>query len=312
MQRLLKSRNIANVNHSDEVRRVLVELGLKTKKFTENDMDTAISTLEGSEDQKEIKSIWKSLEKIKIDVKFGKRWGAIREILLSDKPNKSKIGRKYGLKHSILHHYINRYLRFGLLGLISKEEGPRDRYTATIRKEVEVIRAWENGMRDREISEDGIMNINTVRKVLKRYKLGRTTKKFETLRKEFAEQRSGRFLIPPHIEPYENNYIDKEFVRWVDELKEKPLPICMPGFLMMAPVIDKLNLQNWIHHLGISKQDGFGISRILLVDVGRKILGLENIKKLDKCTDKGLPAGCGLQKLQIVEMSVKSHMPRII
>jgi len=297
VQRLIKSRNIANVNHPDEVRRVLAELGLKTNKFTENDIDAAISALSGTEDQKEIKSIWKSLEKIKTDAKFEKRWDAIREILLSDKPNKSEIGRKYDLKHSILHHYINRYLKFGLFGLISKEEGPKERYTATIQKEIEVIKAWENGMRDREISEKEIMNINTVRKVLKRYKLKRTTKKFKTLREDFVKQRAGRYIIQPYIEPYENNYIDKEFVQWTSELKEKPLSICMPGFLMMAPIIDKLNLQNWVQHLGISKQMGFEIFHILLVDIGRKILGLENIKQLDTCTDKGLAAGCGLQRL---------------
>ena len=297
IQMLLKDRGIVDMNDPRSVQRTLRRLRLKTDGFKEDDVNEAISLLEGTGDQREIKAIHESLEKIKDDPKFEMRWEAIREILLSDNPNKSEIGKKHGLGRSMLHHYLNRYLRFGLLGLIDKKAGPKHRYITTIKREVEVVREWEKGMYGKEISKNINMNLRTVREVLKKYKLKRTTKKFAVIKEEVMGQRRAYYTAPVSADPHENNYIDKEFVQWVDELKKESCPICMPGFLIMAPVIDRIGMQNWVRHLGILKQDGFGMFHILLVDIGRKILGLETIENLDTCTDKGLAVGCGLSRV---------------
>jgi hypothetical protein len=293
-------------NDPKQIWREIEHAGLKGIK----DYDHALKILEPDKDQLKAESFRKTLGTTTYHPPRGKsleaflsnepvqcRWEAIREALLRPDLPKSEVAQKHGINRPTFYEFINRYLKFGILGLFTPPLGPRADYVCTPPKECEIIQLWEQHKYAKEVAKHAGLALSTVKKIYQRFRLKKSAKTLKQIREELRSSKYVELERGAPRDPYLENYIDRCCVQFIQGLEKVPINICMPGALLMAPFIAELRLDRLIHRLGLTKQHGFSMFQIFLVDVNRKLLGLKNISQLDSVTDRSLALGCGLAQL---------------
>ncbi len=274
------------------------------------DYDRAVQIIEPDEDQLKAQAFRETLKEHSYrppkgngpqaflsDEAFQCRWEAIRESLLRADRSKTEIAQKHEINRSTFYEFMKRYLKFGLLGLFTPPLGPRTDYVCTPPKECEVIQLWERYTYANRVAKHADLPLSTVKKIFRRFGLKQSAQSLKEIRKKLRLQKYVALERGVSGDPYLENYIDQRFVRFIEELERMPLNICMPGAILMAPFVAELRLDRLIHRLGLTKQHGFSMFQIFLVDVNRKLLGLKNISHLDSVTDRSLALGCGFAQL---------------
>lgn len=305
-QRILQDRGFKWATDQKQLWRVIKRASIN--KIEERDL--ALKKITPSKEQLQLASFRKAREAAAFQPPQGRgltaflsnrpsqtRWEAIRDYLLDPTQSKTEVCDRFDFSRGNYNMHFKRHLRFGILGLFDRLPGPRQNYICTPQKECEVIELWEKHRTRGSVAKHADLSPNTVKKIFSKYGLGRSAKSLDQIRAELQDQLYVEITSGISRDPYFENYIDKEFVRFLNGLEATPITICNPGALLMAPIVTRLGLAKQVQRLGLTKQDGFSLFQILLVDLNRKLLGLKSISHLDSVTDMSLALASGVARL---------------
>ena len=235
-----------------------------------------------------------------------RRWLAIREMLLDPKVTKKELCNRYDMHQRRFQMIIDQFVTFGFEGLIDKPRGRATASIATPRMMVDLIRLWEERTPWERLPSLLDASTATLARAMTDLKIGRSQPRLEKLKRRWSRKSYQQITRGARKKPLKSSYLDEGYVQVLEGLKDQPRNICMPGIFLFAPLIQNLKLCELVGGLGLTKKGGYSLFHYLLLDVNRKLLGVENINQLDTITDPSLALASGLVQLPAASTTHKN------
>ncbi len=227
-----------------------------------------------------------------------KKKGQIREIL-----------RQFGVQSSRLYALRNRYIHYGVWGLvdlmnISRRKGEK------ISPELELTIIEKRLMNPSLSSQKMIKHLHlqcsrsNVQKIYTRWRLA-TFKKAQPIRgivptppveisrKDFLKARSARAQFPDLINTAHLK-VNRDFLKFISHLKYRKVSVSNPGVIIIAPFLDQLGVVEAIYTYGPDTFRTTEITNDIIVNVLRIIAGFPTINDFMLNSDRSVAIGSGL------------------